>query len=147
MKRNAMKKIALCAAAALCLLAAGCGSQYTEQDVPYAGDMLENVLAGIAGDDYETFSRDFTDDMKTAIPEDSLTAFAAMLKEKIGDYQSKTFAGAAEKTEDGVRYMSVVYSARYSGETADVIITINFTEENGTQKVAGFFMTSPNLRK
>lgn len=120
--------------------------QVTEADVPYASDMVDNMLAGIKEKDYAKFSKDFTDTMKSAMKEDSLNQLADMLSSKIGDYESKTFGQAANVTQGGLAYTVIVYTAKYTKESGDVIITVSFIDNNGTKQIGGLNFNSPNLR-
>lgn len=128
-------------------LLSGCGKVLTESDVSYAGPMLDNLLSGIKDKDYSEFSKDFGPEMKTAMTEDAFNTLADTLSSKIGDYQSRAFGGATTQKSNGKDYTVVVYKAKYSSETADVMITVTIGDDNGNKTVDGFFMNSPNLRK
>lgn len=84
------------------------------------------------------------DTMKKAYTQDTFNSFVSLLQTKIGDYQSKTFAAAAPATENNVTYTKVIYKAKYTKETGDVLITVVFDEQ---KKIAGLFFSSPNLAK
>jgi len=143
-----MKRYIYLITAAIVIIAfvlTGCG-QITEADVPYASDMVDNVLAGIKDRDYAEFSRDFTDDVKSALTEDKINSLADLLESKIGDYESKTFGQAADKAQNGINYTMVVYTAKYTKESGDVIITVSFTDNNGIKQIGGLNFNSPNLR-
>jgi hypothetical protein len=128
-------------------LLAGCGKVLTESDVSYAGPLLDNMLSGIRDKDYREFSKDFGAEMKTAMTEDAFNTLVDTLSSKIGDYQSRAFGGATTQASNGKNYTVVVYKAKYSTETADVLITVTFGDDNGAKTVDGFFLNSPNLRK
>lgn len=121
--------------------------QLTEADVPYASDMVDNMLAGIKDKDYAKFSRDFTDTMKSALTEDKLDQLADMLESKIGDYESRTFGQAANVAQNGINYTVIIYTAKYTEESGNVIITVSFTDNNGVKQIGGLNFNSPNLRK
>jgi hypothetical protein len=144
-----MKRLFAAAALALMLslLVSGCAKGLKESDVSYAGAMLDQVLAGIKDRDYAEFSKDFGPDMLSALPEDKFGALADNLESKIGDYQSRSFVSATDLQSNGKNYTKVVYRAKYTGETGDVLITITFGGEEGAKTVEGFFMSSPNLAK
>jgi outer membrane murein-binding lipoprotein Lpp len=117
-----------------------------EPDVSYADDMVENMLAGLNQNDYAVFSRDFSDAMKAAINE---TAFESMLElfiSTIGEYENKHFYQAADTTQNGVVLTVVVYTAQYTQESGDVIITVYFGGEEGSKKIEGLYFNSPKLR-
>jgi hypothetical protein len=129
------------------LLMTGCTKKITESDISYAGPLLDNMLAGIKDMDYNVFAKDFDTKMAGAFTEDSFKTFADMLQTKIGDYQSRTFS-AAQNTKSGDTAITVVvYKAKYSKETADVLMTVSYGQENGVMKIMGLYLNSPNLRK
>jgi hypothetical protein len=118
----------------------------TEADVPYAGDMVENLLTGIREKDLAKFSRDLDDTMKSYYTESAFNDFVGLLETKIGDYESKAFGQAAKVTQNSVDYTVVIYAAKYSKESGDVIITVSFSDNNGVKQVAGLYFNSPKLR-
>jgi hypothetical protein len=119
----------------------------TEADVPYSGDMVENLLTGINNKDLAKFSRDLDAMMKGYYTEAAFSDFVNLLETKIGSYESKAFAQASNVTQKGVDYTVVIYSAKYTKESEGVIITVSFSDNNGVKQVAGLFLNSPNLRK
>ena len=163
MKGKGMKKFLLVVAAlpVLTMLFAGCGGNSAAQsgaqesagngalnaeDVAYAEPVVDNLLAGIKDRDYAVFSRDFSDTMKTMMPEDSLGTLADLLASKVGEYQSRSFAQAADMTQNGVKYTVVTYTAKYSDEPGDVLIIVTFGGDT-EKKVDGLFFNSPKLRE
>lgn len=137
----------LAAVIAAMFLLPGCGKKITEADISYAGPMVDNMLAGIKDKDYKEYTKDFSSVMLKAVTEDSFNQLVDLVQSKIGDYQSRTFSGAQNTKSNGVDMTVVVYKAKYTNETSDVLITVTFGEENGAMKVMGFFLNSPNLRK
>ena len=144
-----MKRITIIMVLLLAVVAAltGCTNKLDESDVSYAGEMVDNMLAGIEDRDYDAFSRDFSDTMKSAMTEDSFIAMADLLDEKIGTYESKSFSQAVETEEDGAAMTVVVYKAQYSDETDDVLITVTFSGSDGDYVIEGLYFNSPNLRE
>ncbi|MDF2885183.1 MAG: hypothetical protein K0R54_5755 [Clostridiaceae bacterium] len=149
MKKNYFSRIFIFAiiAAMISVLLIGCGEKLTEADVSYGSAITDNILEGIKHKDYNKFTRDFSDTMKKAIPEQSFNSLADNLNTKIGDYNSKTFSGAAKNKKDNKEYTVVVYKAKYTKESGDVLITITFSDNNGKKAVDGLFFKSPNLTK
>lgn len=129
------------------VLFTGCGQKLTEADVSYGSAITDNILEGIKDKDYNKFARDFSDTMKKAITEQSFNSLADNLNAKIGDYKSKTFSGASNTKKGNKEYTVVVYKAKYTKETGDVLITITFSDNNGKKMVDGLFFKSPNLTK
>ncbi len=136
-KSLGMKAFAIALMAAVVFSFVGCSGSVKESDVSYAGPALDNVLAGIKDNDYAMFSKDFEDNLKNQITEDSFHTLASSLQTQIGDYQSRTYAGAVASTQNNVQYMTVLYKAKYT--KADVQITIAFSGNNGAYKVSGLW--------
>ena len=130
----------------LMIVLVGCGG-LSESDVSYAGPMVDNVIGGLADRDYDMFSRDFSDTLKSALTEENFDTFADLLDEKIGSYESKNFGGASPTTQDDVDMTVVVYKAKFSKETSNVLITVKFSGESGDETIEGIYFNSPNLQK
>ncbi|MGE5495941.1 MAG: DUF3887 domain-containing protein [Burkholderiales bacterium] len=149
-----MKKyiLGLAALLALSTILTGCGGDspadgaLSAEDVAYAEPIVDNILAGIKDRDYAVFSRDFSDTMKTLMPEESLDSLADLLASKVGEYQSRSFAQAADVTQNGAQYTVVTYTAKFSDEPGDVLIIVTFGGDT-EKKVDGLFFNSPKLRE
>jgi hypothetical protein len=107
----------------------------------YADPMTENVLQAIGQNDYSKFSQDFNEPMKDAMTPTAFTQLTALLQSKVGNYQSKLFV----KTQMQNGFTAVIYSAKFSNEPADVVVTVSFQIVNGKNLVGGFFLNSPKL--
>ncbi|QAT40897.1 DUF3887 domain-containing protein [Clostridium sp. JN-9] len=149
MKKNYLGRIFIFALITIMagVLLTGCGQKLTEADVSYGSEITDNVLEGIKDKNYNKFSRDFSDTMKNAITEQSFNSLTGNLNTKIGDYKSKAFSGASKTKKDNKEYTVVVYKAKYTKETGDVLITITFSDNNGKNMVDGLYFKSPNLAK
>ena len=143
MKKKGITLVAVALTAAALL--AGCAG-IKEADVPYASDMTENMLQGLNQNDYTVFSRDFSDTLKEGIDEAAFATMADMFSSTIGTYESKSFSQAADTTQNDVTYTVVVYKAKYTNETADVLVTVSFGGEGDSKKIEGVFFNSPKLR-
>jgi hypothetical protein len=141
-----MRKVFLRLAAALAVVSMLTGCGLKEADVPYASDMVENMLTGLSDNDYAVFSRDFSDTMKTAIDETAFADLEESITGVIGTFESKRFAQAATTTKDDVEYTVIVYKAAYTEEDADVLVTVTFSGDQGSEKIEGLFFNSPKLR-
>ena len=125
-------------------LLSGCGLK--ESEVPYADDMVENLLQGMEQNDYAMFSRDFSDEMKAAIDEDAFDAMVESFSTIIGAYESKSFYQAANTTQDDIVYTVVIYKAKFTDEEDDVLITVTFSGEEGSKVIDGLYFNSAKLR-
>jgi uncharacterized protein YxeA len=107
----------------------------------YSDSMLENILVSADKEDYESYSKDFSDKMKEAVNEKNFKEQNKLIKSKIGNYKTKEFLKVQAKGE----YITAIYKAKYSEEPKDVMITITFKNNDESHKVEGLFMTSPKL--
>ncbi|MFL0247480.1 DUF3887 domain-containing protein [Candidatus Clostridium stratigraminis] len=124
----------------------GCGNNINASEVRnYSDSILENILISGNKDNYADYSKDFSDNMKTAIPEDMFKKNNALIKDKIGEYVSKDFIKINTKKEKGINYIIIIYNAKYSKEPQGALVSITFKEKDENHKVEGLFMTSPKL--
>lgn len=144
MKRGKFRLAAL----ALLLIAAalaGCGTGPVDEEKVrrYADPMTENVLTAVNEGSYEKFSRDFDQQMKNSLPEQTFMEFSDDTRSKIGAYLAKEFLRAGRQDQ----YTVVYYRAQFTGEKEDVIIKVVFSEAGGRELLSGFFMDSMGLGK
>ena len=91
-----IKRVLMFVVAALIATALLTGCGLKESEVPYADDIVENLLQGMEQNDYATFSRDFSDEMKAAIDEDAFVTMVDQFSTTIGTYVSKSFYQGGE---------------------------------------------------
>ncbi|MCM0648001.1 DUF3887 domain-containing protein [Clostridium swellfunianum] len=128
----------------LLTLLAGCGqkTKTNEAEVKaYSDTILESILIASNKDDYSSYSKDFSDKMKSALTETNFKQQNKLIKDKIGNFESKQFV----KTQANGDYTVAIYKAKYSNEPKDVMVTITFKNGDETHKVEGLFITSPKL--
>jgi hypothetical protein len=121
----------------LCVALAGCGRSLAEGDVPFAGAMVDGILAGVAEKDYGAFSRNFSDAMKDALKEGDFPDIVAGIERKLGEFEGMTFLSAAKARSPIGMIWIVTYRARYSREP-DARIRIWISEKEGARRVEGF---------
>jgi hypothetical protein len=128
----------------LLTLLAGCGQKSKINDAEvqtYSDAIVENILVSARKDDYAAFSKDFSDKMKAALTESMAKEQNKLIRDKIGNYESKEFI----KTQLNGEYIVAIYKGKYSDEPKDVMISITFKNGDEAHKVEGLFMTSPKL--
>lgn len=136
----------------LLLVFTGCsGTKVEEVDTgqinEYSDGMAENILSAINDEDYEKYSRDFDDTMKKAINEEEFKKSNIMIKEKIGEYISKSLYKAEKITEKDIEFTAAHYTTKFSNEPEEVYVKVVFSEVDGKKYVTGLWFDSPNLRK
>ncbi|MGB8214081.1 MAG: DUF3887 domain-containing protein [Anaerolineales bacterium] len=102
--------------------------------------ITENILKAIDANDYQQFSRDFSDSMKSGFTEDQFNVLRATLQSASGGFVSLDTTPSISNNQG---YAVYIFSSKYTKET--VYVTITFLI--GAQKVEGLFFDSANLRK
>ena len=146
------KILALVLIAALLLAFTGCSNAKVEQvDAAqvseYSDEAAENILIAINEDNYEKYSMDFDETMKKGITEEIFKESNKMIKEKVGEYVSKTLSKAEKVTEKSNEYIVTYYTAKFTNEPKNVAVKVVFSEVDGKKYVTGLWFDSPNLRK
>jgi len=100
--------------------------------------ITKNILTALDNKDYAAFSRDFSDEMKKALPEEQLIALADMLHTHSGKFVSVGEISLSNK--QGFALYQII--CKYEHE--DVVVTIVFRINGKT--VEGLFFDSPYLR-
>jgi hypothetical protein len=99
----------------------GGGKQITGEDLTavtaYSAPAAEHIITGMANMDYETFSADFTDEMKSAIDAVKFEALVTDLNGKVGAYVSHEIS-KAEEIEGGL--INVVYKTKFEKATINM---------------------------
>ena len=139
-----MKKFAnlipLSALMLMLLIMSGCSTpepaSLTDQQVT---SLTENILKALDANDYENFTRDFSDKMIAAFTPDQVTGLQALIDNASGKFVS---VGTSSLTNNQ-GYAMYRFPCKYENET--VYVTITFLIDG--QKVEGLFFDSANLRK
>ena len=143
-----MKKLfCLCLSALLILsFAAGCKQaiKVNAEDVrKYSDEAAENILTAANKKDYEKFSKDFSLEMRKAISKEAFDKLIEDFDKKIGNYVSHKFSSVSAKDN----YIISIYKARFTKESADVILRVVFEEKDEKMQISGLYYDSSNLRK
>ena len=135
-----LKAIPLSILSLVLLVTSGCSTPQpaglTDQQV---ASVTENTLQAIDANNYQEFTRDFSDKMNSAFTQAQFSSLRAQLQKASGSYAS---LGAASLTNNQ-GYAVYHFPAKYAKET--VYVTITFLI--GGQKVEGLWFDSVNLRK
>lgn len=146
-KEPTMKVVILLSISILISIAAPCFAEdkgqekqetwnYCDEIRRFADPITENILLMINEDNYVQFSKDFSQQMKTAIPESKYKEMRAGFNSKLGNYVSKEFVSI----EIRENYISVSYKAKFSQASAPFLIRTVFTRDNHKTYLAGFWL-------
>jgi hypothetical protein len=103
--------------------------------------LIQNSLTAIAAGDYQAFTRDFSDNMKSTFTEPQFASLAELLKKASGSFL--TCDGSLPEISNSQDY--AVYRLMCSYDLEKVIVTVTL-KVNG-DKIEGLFFDSTNLRK
>lgn len=130
------------------LTLAACGPQETTLTgeaeaavLAFSEPATDNLFAGVAANDYATFSRDFDAAMLTAMPATSFDTWKTDLEGKIGPYVSRE---VAQVTQQGEFYV-VRYTAKFAQEdNVTVRVVFRVAEPHA---ISGLWFDSEKLRQ
>lgn len=105
---------------------------------------VENILISMNKEDYDSFSKYFSDNMKNQLNKELFNEQLLPIFDLIGEYIKDTkkllTTEALEKDN-----MKLIYSADYSNESKEVIITMVFNKNS--KDVEGLFISSEKIQK
>ncbi|MGC1119982.1 MAG: DUF3887 domain-containing protein [Candidatus Methanofastidiosia archaeon] len=131
-------------------LVAGCVGQQLETPIEgeegqawieRAQPIAENILTSLETNDYESFIRDFSDEMRKSMPEEQFSELRDLLHSKVGLYQSF----APPKVAQQQNFVLVYFTAQY--ENDEVAVKLVFQKGDSSYKVQGLWFDSPKLRQ
>jgi hypothetical protein len=145
-----MRKIGIFMLVVLVAMAmAGCAQKADNSAVSaYADDISEKMLLAYNDDNYTQYIANTDDQFKSVVSEDKMKQGNQTVRDKIGNYVpgSKQFTDAVPTTQNNQKYIAVRYSAKFTNETGDVVVTMVF-DDNESHQVGGIFFNSPKLRQ
>lgn len=131
------------------LVLASCAKTVDKAEVAgFSDPATERMLLAANVDDYAKYIETADDQLKAALPEAKCNETNKLIRDKIGTYVpgSKQIKNAARATQNGQKYVSVQYTAKYTNEPEEVVVLMTF-QDNETHKVSGIFLSSPKLKK
>jgi len=135
-----VKLAALSALILVLLLTSGCSTPksagLTDQQIT---SMTESVLKAIDANDFQEFTRDFSDKMVSVFTQAQFDSLRGLLQKACGNYLSLGSPGLTNNQG----YAVYRIPAKYANET--VYVTITFLVSG--QKIEGLWFFSINLRK
>ncbi|WP_026883039.1 DUF3887 domain-containing protein [Clostridium akagii] len=144
-----IKKIWICVIVILLIgLMSGCSQKVSESDVKFANGKVENMLIALNNDDYNKFTENFSTNSKKAFTKDDMDKQNKIITKKVGNYleNSKKFKEAAEVSQNGKKFIVVIYDVKYKNEPGETLATAAFDDDN-KHAVESINISSPKLRK
>jgi hypothetical protein len=124
------------------LLATGCIGQKPETAIEgeasqewftRAEPMAENILTSIETGDYQSFIKDFSEQMVKEVPEKNFLELKDKLNSQVGSYQSLSTLKVTEQGD----YIIVYFTAHYEKE--DMTVKLVYKKGDSTYKVQGLW--------
>jgi hypothetical protein len=106
-----------------------------------AREIAEQTLSALNDGDYEAFSANFDEKLREAINEQRFEELRLLVQESSGGFVSLT--GPKLVKTASPQTVGYVYDCKFEKE--DVVMTHTYFVDGN--QIAGFFLTSPNLRK
>ncbi len=122
------------------------GTPITGEDrkavLDYAEPITENMLSGFNAGNYETYSRDFDEMMKSSLNSAVFKQTRDMIVGTIGKYKSRTLETVLKKD----RFIIVIYKGDFEKES-DVAVKVVFANYLDRHHISGLWFDSPKLRQ
>jgi exonuclease VII large subunit len=100
-----------------------------------ADKILSEILNGMAAGDYQSFTKNFTKELKKNITEKNFRIMTERLKEKIGGYVSRQYMGTVRKGP----WTVYLWKAKYEkAKNNDLILRLVLGNLDGKLQVFGF---------
>lgn len=145
-----IKKLSLLVVIAMLIgLFVGCGEKVDSNEIKkYSDKIVEDNLIAFKNEDIKRYMESFDPKLKELLTEDKVKESMKLINSKIGTYTegSLKFQKAVKQSKDGKKYITVIYSAKFSDEPKDVVITAVFGDDEN-HKLQTFLLNSPKLRK
>ncbi|NLZ29653.1 MAG: DUF3887 domain-containing protein [Methanomicrobiales archaeon] len=111
------------------------------QVLSYADPIAENLLTGLNEDNYTTYSRDFSPEMRQELDRASFEQSREFVTSRIGLYESKSDPVVTEAGD----YVAVTYKAEFEQESG-VDVRFVFKKDDASHQLQGLWFNSPKLR-
>ncbi len=107
----------------------------------YSEAVTDGIMKGYNEMDHKTYSKDFDEKMKNALPEKVFNQKIKQIKDKIGEYKSRKVT----KVQKQNQYTVVYYKTQFKDEK-DVKMKVVFQKYGTKMLVSGHWLNSPKLR-
>lgn len=125
----------------IALLATACrGAKPAALSDDQVSQQVQNILTAISENDYQSFTQDFSDTMKSVFTQDEFTKLRDLLQTTSGNYQSCSSKPTLLNQNNNAIYR---FTCKFDQE--DVLVTGVYAIDGN--KVEGLYFDSVNLRK
>lgn len=112
-----------------------------QQVLEYAAPKAETLISGLIARDYEQFSQDFDDNMKSGMDQAAFEQLLEMLAVKLGSYRSHEVSVVLQDE----KFTTVAYQMIFEKDD-EVVMRVVFNNQD-PHMVSGLWFDSPELRK
>lgn len=126
----------------------GCSQKISESGTKFANSTVENMLIAQNNNDYDKFAENLSSSTKKIFTKDEMDKQNKIVNTKIGKYipNSKKFKQGTKVSQNGKKYIVVVYDVKYKNESAETTVTVTFDDDN-KHAIETFIISSPKLMK
>ena len=97
--------------------------------------MIDSVIDGVSSNNYELYSRDFTEQNKKYFNINVFKQAAAAVKKELGEFESKIYVGFWIKGD----YTILLWKARYTKTKDDILLEMYITKtKEGSYMIAAY---------
>ena len=109
----------------------------------YSDEVLSTVLTALSNNDYNTFSKHLSDDMKESYDYATFQKESAILITTVGVFESLEFDYGEKRNG----YNFSIYNTKFSDEEEEVRVSVAFKEGDEDHKVYELYLSSDKLEK
>jgi hypothetical protein len=106
-----------------------------EQVKQYADPIMDNILQGMANDDYLQYTKDFDQQLKAVMSKQRFIAKRKEIYDWVGGYLYREYLGFTNTQGSTV----VFWKGTFDRTEDDILIRLTLTKENGVYSVKGLF--------
>lgn len=110
---------------------------YTDEQVrQIAEPVLDNILNGFVGNDYNQYSKDFNDTFKNTVSLDKFPQIRQDILDRIGNYLYREYLGFINRQSVTI----VFWKAMFGKTQNEVLIKLVISDDDGKYLVTGFWV-------
>ena len=102
----------------------------------FADPATENMLLHFNDGNYNQYSKDFSQEMKTAMTEEKFKNVASSIKDTLGSYVSMEFV-SIDLRED---YITASYACKFAQENNPILVRSVFIQKDGKTYIDGLWL-------
>jgi hypothetical protein len=106
-----------------------------EQARNIAIPILDNILAGYETHNYTKYSKDFSESLRSVLPEEKFKASGEQIEKVLGKYESREYLGFLNR--EGLTL--VLWKGRFEKAESDILIKLTLSKNGRKNEVEGLY--------